>query len=685
MTVRNVEFLLVVERGVLEAQACLLVESIRRFAGRYADCPIRAISPRGDWRPGQETISRLQAAGAEYLPLEVESRVPEYGTSYRVHAAAWLARRSGPTMIVQLDTDTVFVGEPAFDLGDALALARPVDEVGMAARGPGCPHEDHWQAMARCCGVDLDTIGWIRTSTCGTRVRASFNGGLVAARRELFIETESCFNAIVEADARSWPDQELAVRAGSGLTSAAGYAWWGTSQAAISMAAARLGGRIDELDPASNIPLHLRSAGSSSTSSRPVHLHYHWLFGSKEEACEVLDSIYDQADPVRNWLAERLPLKVRSIEGAGHFSPQRLALAEAEIGLGEPACSVVMTCYSDTRFLDEAVKSVLAQQFRDFELIVVDDGSPDPGPVASLTQRDPRIRVVRLDRNRGAATAANSGIEIARAPLIARLDADDVAEPGWLASTISALRDDPGLGLVGSAVTLIDEAGHFLKVQEMPGSDLAIRFTSLFHTPFYHSTTVYRRSLFEAVGGYLPEKRLSQDAWLWAAMLPHTSARNLAEPLVRYRINSRGLTASHAASKPRDRTRPIRERLWREIALRGWTDDQILDDASALLRRLPLPAGTRRKAAAALIETALDRVLEIAGDVQRPGDEAADARFEADVRELLSAVVEHPGLFTRTLRSLRRCGAGATTTAALRNLARLLPRHSDRVTAASIR
>lgn len=252
-----------------------------------------------------------------------------------------------------------------------------------------------------------------------------------------------------------------------------------------------------------------------------------------------------------------------------------------------PRVSVVMTVYKDLRFLDVAVRSVLAQSFADFELVIVDDGNGAAAATvfADLARLDPRIRIVTSPLNVGTAAAANLGIAAARADIIARLDADDIAEPAHLAALVEALDADPDLGLVGCSVTLIDEAGVVVGVQPMPQSDLEIRWTILFHNPFYHSTVAFRRAGFEAIGRYRIDELVSQDHYLWFDLLPHCRARNLPEPRVRYRLNSAGLTVVNSHNNPRARTHKIRETEWRKIGLAfDLHDNELAGRISAFLR-----------------------------------------------------------------------------------------------------
>lgn len=339
------------------------------------------------------------------------------------------------------------------------------------------------------------------------------------------------------------------------------------------------------------------------------------------------------------------------------------------IDASNPACSVVMTWFNNTRYLRAAVDSVLAQTMADFELIVVDDGSADPAPAAALVALDPRIRVLHLEANAGTAAAANRGIAEARAPIIARLDSDDIAEPEWLARTIAALAADPELGLVGSAVTFIDADGRTLGVQPMPESDFAIRFTLLFHSPFYHSTTTYRRALFEAVGGYRVDQPVSQDHYLWPALLEHCRARNLAEPLVRYRINPNGLTATNASHDPQARTRPLRAALWNEIGL-PQPEPVIEAAADRVMRSQPVADHALQRQAADAVRAALAQVEEIAPSFQRADEADKAARFAARLRARLDQSPTARGPIARVAAKLRESGLRGLTAA----IARRLPR-----------
>jgi glycosyltransferase involved in cell wall biosynthesis len=311
-----------------------------------------------------------------------------------------------------------------------------------------------------------------------------------------------------------------------------------------------------------------------------------------------------------------------------------------------------MTVYNDLRFLDEAVDSILGQEFADLELIIVDDGTGEDQRFNALARRDPRIRLVTNPANLGTAAAANRGIEAARADIIVRLDADDVAEPARVGRLVAALAEDPGLGVVGSAVTAIDEAGARHAVHRLPETDVEIRWTILFHTPFFHPAAAFRRSCFLAAGRYRIEELVSQDHYLWFDMLPLCRARNLAEPLTRYRMNPRGLTAQNAQNA-RNRTHAIRATSWARLGLvYDLYDDAFAEELSTFLRGGNI-AMERRAAAYRVILTVLRAFRAAPRPFARPGDAEAARRL---AHGIVARMLAHPpGGLREKLMLLRQC------------------------------
>ena len=210
-----------------------------------------------------------------------------------------------------------------------------------------------------------------------------------------------------------------------------------------------------------------------------------------------------------------------------------------------PAVSVVMSARDGERYLAAAIESVLAQTLADLELVLIDDGSTDSSPqiLAAYASTDERVLVHRHE-HAGLATSLNRGIAYARSPLIARLDADDVAWPRRLELQVAHLAEHPDVGLVGGAVTFIDEHGHQFADARYPATDAEIRRAFSSTTPFVHSAVTMRREALDAAGGYRAAFPHAEDLDLWLRIGAVAELANLAEIVVSYRIHSRQSTVT---------------------------------------------------------------------------------------------------------------------------------------------
>jgi glycosyltransferase involved in cell wall biosynthesis len=209
--------------------------------------------------------------------------------------------------------------------------------------------------------------------------------------------------------------------------------------------------------------------------------------------------------------------------------------------------SVVLAARDAERTIEEAVASVLGQTERDLELVVVDDGSADATGDRVAGVADARVRVVRNDEPLGLAGALNVGLDTATGSYVARMDADDVALPRWLETTVGRLRES-GSGVVGSAMIDLDGDGRLGTVHRMPGGARAVRWAALFSSPFFHSTVALDRAV-------LDEHRLrydtsfgeSEDYDLWARLLDVADGDNVPQALVLYRKHETQASTRRAA------------------------------------------------------------------------------------------------------------------------------------------
>ncbi len=211
-----------------------------------------------------------------------------------------------------------------------------------------------------------------------------------------------------------------------------------------------------------------------------------------------------------------------------------------------PLVSVIMPVYNSEKFLREAVESILDQTFTDFELIAINDGSTDDSGsiLADYRQRDERMVILGHLKNQGIVSALNWGLIVGRGKYIAYMHADDISHPGRFEKQVAFLETHPEVGILGSAVELIDTRGQAIGVLPKRCDDLAIRWTSLFSSPFMHPTVMLRHSILEAhhlqyqegMGGV-------EDLDLWVRLLVYTQAANLAEALLRYRVHPASITS----------------------------------------------------------------------------------------------------------------------------------------------
>ena len=305
----DLEFCVLTEAGVLEAQALLLCRSIRKFAGAYSSAAIVAVSPRPDRRPGRASIEELERLHVEYLELDVQTPLPSFGPAFKIHAVAHIARRAGPPVLVQIDSDTLFLSEPDFSLEHVDVAARPVDVKGICTAGADDPLDEYWQSICRLCEIEYEQLPLVTTTVDGETVRASYNGGLVAVRRDSGIlqRAEDFFLRLITYKVR--PNTGSGVlRSGVETVTAENYGFWGVGQAALSLSIASMHGKVKILPATYNVPLHMFDL-LDPAAGMPIHVHYHWL--CSVDGCPVnpmLDGRMALSDDVLAWLKQLLPL-----------------------------------------------------------------------------------------------------------------------------------------------------------------------------------------------------------------------------------------------------------------------------------------------------------------------------------------------------------------------------------------
>jgi len=221
--------------------------------------------------------------------------------------------------------------------------------------------------------------------------------------------------------------------------------------------------------------------------------------------------------------------------------------------MSRPAISVAMSVYNGERFLAPAIDSVLAQDFHDFEFLIIDDGSTDASPeiIRGYAQKDSRIRAT-LRENRGLVASLNEMIETARSPIIARMDADDICLPDRFSKQIGFLAGNPDYGVVGSWTEDIDAGGrpYHLTGKEHPENHEAFLTAIENGWPLLcHPAAMFRREIVLGVGGYHGAFRHCEDYDLWLRLASVTRLASIPERLLRYRHYDDQVSSRHATEQ----------------------------------------------------------------------------------------------------------------------------------------
>jgi glycosyltransferase involved in cell wall biosynthesis len=208
-----------------------------------------------------------------------------------------------------------------------------------------------------------------------------------------------------------------------------------------------------------------------------------------------------------------------------------------------PRVSVVMSAYNAEKFLREAIDSILAQTFTDFEFIIVDDGSTDRTSQILNSYSDPRIIRNRNERNLGYTPSLNWGVAHARSELIARMDADDISLPDRLALQVDFLERHPSIAVLGTGFQKMDQTGKLTSGEILlPDNPRFIQWLLAFQNTLCHPTVMFRRSIFLKSGGYDPAFMPAEDYDLWQRLSLEEMISNIQKSLLLYRKHDQNIS-----------------------------------------------------------------------------------------------------------------------------------------------
>ena len=217
-----------------------------------------------------------------------------------------------------------------------------------------------------------------------------------------------------------------------------------------------------------------------------------------------------------------------------------------------PVVSILMPVYKTASYLREALDNILSQTFTDFELIILNDCSPDNADEILDTYTDSRIVRYKGEKNVGLSNILNVGLGMARGEYIARMDSDDLSMPDRLQIQLDFLEAHPDIDLVSAGMQLFGAKDEVWIREQNPEK---VKIEALFHSPILHASSMWRRMRFEENGlRFRQEMVPSEDYDLWTrAMAKGLKLVNLRQVLYKYRIHQAQATTRTDLTAEKDR------------------------------------------------------------------------------------------------------------------------------------
>ena len=203
--------------------------------------------------------------------------------------------------------------------------------------------------------------------------------------------------------------------------------------------------------------------------------------------------------------------------------------------------TVLMSVYNGEAYLAAAIESILRQTFTDFDFLIIDDASTDKSSIIleKFAKQDTRIKILTNQQNYGLAYSLRRGVEAAKTPWIARMDADDLAICDRLTKQMNYIKEHPEIDIIGSYALDINDNGEVLGTRKVPLDHENI-YRLIWTNPLIHPTVLFRRSAIIKIGSYYckTRQRIPEDYHLWfRACAAGLQFANLPEPLIYYRFS----------------------------------------------------------------------------------------------------------------------------------------------------
>ena len=208
-----------------------------------------------------------------------------------------------------------------------------------------------------------------------------------------------------------------------------------------------------------------------------------------------------------------------------------------------PLVSVIIPCYNAEKYVEQAIRSIMVQTYKNLEILITDDCSTD-GSFAilqKLAKEDSRIKLFKNEQNQKIVRTLNALVERANGKYIARMDADDISLPKRIEKQVCFMEAHPDIAICGTNAWNIDENNRIISLTHLPIRNSDVQFYKNFSNPFYHPSVLVRTAVMKE---YLYDEKflLAEDYDLWIRILGKRKGANLTNRFLYYRILQNSLS-----------------------------------------------------------------------------------------------------------------------------------------------
>ena len=214
-----------------------------------------------------------------------------------------------------------------------------------------------------------------------------------------------------------------------------------------------------------------------------------------------------------------------------------------------PKVTVLMSVYNGEKYLNEAIDSILGQTFKDFEFLIVNDGSTDKTAEILKSYKDPRIKIINNNKNIGLTKSLNKGLKLARGEYIARQDADDISMPERLEKELKFMEIQQNYAAVGTFSKIINEKSEVISLNHNPGEYTQIQEFFKKDNCITHGSVMIRESCLQEIGLFNESMARSQDFELWLRLSKKYYLANIPEYLYKLRKHKNSIETKYISEQ----------------------------------------------------------------------------------------------------------------------------------------